>query len=53
MGRETWEVWHDEYQEYWDQDSDRCKWDYADEYYEDDIGKYKEERDSEEAKQLS
>ncbi len=45
MGREQWEVWHDDYQDYWE--GDRCIWDYAEEYHEeDDISKYKEERDS-------
>jgi hypothetical protein len=43
MGREQWEVWHDDYQDYWE--GDRCIWDYAEEYHEDDISKYKEERD--------
>lgn len=43
MEREQWEVWHDDYQDYWE--GDRCIWDYADEYV-DDIDAYKEERDS-------
>jgi hypothetical protein len=42
MGRESWEVWHDDWY-----DRDECVGDYADEYHQDDIEAWKEERDRE------
>lgn len=38
MGRESWELWADDYQE-----RDEGKFDYAEEYYQDDIEAWKEE----------
>lgn len=38
MGRESWELWADDYQE-----RDEGKFDYAEEYHQDDIEAWKEE----------
>ena len=38
MGRESWELWADDYQE-----RDEGKFDYAEEYYQDDIEEWKQE----------
>lgn len=42
MGRESWEQWHDDWH-----DRDECVGDYAEEYHQDDIEAWKEERDRE------
>lgn len=39
-GRESWEVWADDYQDYWE-----AKGNYAEEFERDDIEAYKQERD--------
>jgi len=40
--RESWEVWHDDYQDYWE-----AKGNYAEEFEKDDIEEYKRLRDEE------
>ena len=40
--RESWEVWHDDYQDYWE-----AKGNYVEEFEQDDIEEYKSLRDEE------
>ena len=41
-GKESWEVWHDDYQDYWE-----AKGNYVEEFEKDDIEEYKRLRDEE------
>jgi hypothetical protein len=43
--RESWEVWADDYQDYWE-----AKGNYAEEFEQDDLEEYKQERDEEDEK---
>lgn len=43
QSRESWEVWADDYQDYWE-----AKGNYAEEFERDDIEAYKQERDEKE-----
>ena len=40
--KESWQVWHDDYQDYWE-----AKGNYAEEFEQDDIEEYKRLRDEE------